>query len=196
MSFGSSPVLGPISFQLDKGQRLALTGPSGVGKSTLLRIIAGLETGFAGRCEFDGVLSMVFQEPNLLPWRSAVQNVTLATGVGADEAEAALSEVGLGGLGQRLPEQLSLGQQRRLSLARALAVKPDLVLLDEPFVSLDEGLATEMIELTDRLLQAAGAAAILVTHAMDEAERLAPRRLVLSGTPATAVERGADGASL
>ena len=118
---------------------------------------------------------MVFQEPTLLPWRDARRNITLVTGARASDADAALAEVGLGGMETRFPGQLSLGQQRRLALARALSAAPELLLLDEPFVSLDPALAAEMIALTGALLARRRIAAILVTHDMTEAGRLASR---------------------
>jgi len=186
--FGKTPVLGEVRFSLTAGQTLAISGPSGVGKSTLLRIVAGLDHDFAGRVRGASSTAMVFQEPVLLPWRSALANVTLATRVPPALAAAGLEEVGLGDLADRFPGQLSLGQQRRLALARALAASPDLLLLDEPFVSLDPDLVEEMLSLTERLLAARDVATILVTHTESEARRLATRFARLSGAPAYLIE--------
>ena len=125
-------ILGSIKITLSPAETLALVGPSGIGKTSLLRIIAGIETGFEGDRRVHGKIAMVFQEPTLLPWRCLRDNITIPTGVDAKTAEDALTEVGLAGRGSDFPAQLSLGQQRRLSLARAFAVKPTLLLLDEP----------------------------------------------------------------
>jgi NitT/TauT family transport system ATP-binding protein len=188
--FGATPVLGPLELMLEAGETVAVTGPSGIGKSTLLRIIAGLDADFDGDVTRTDRIAMAFQEPTLLPWREARRNITLVTGASASAADAALAEVGLGGMETRFPGQLSLGQQRRLSLARALSAAPELLLLDEPFVSLDPALAAEMIALTAALLARRRIAAILVTHDMTEAGRLAGRILRLDGHPATLHEIG------
>lgn len=170
-------MLRDLAFEVDRGETLAVLGPSGVGKSTLLRIVAGLDPDYDGRVTRPERLAMVFQEPTLLPWRNTAQNVTLTTGVDAAQAEAALAEVGLAGKGALYPRQLSLGQQRRLGLARAFAVRPDLLLMDEPFVSLDAERVEEMLALTERLIAATRAATVFVTHSVAEAERLATRVL-------------------
>lgn len=178
--FGPTEVLRDLVFQVARGEVLAVLGPSGVGKSTLLRIIAGLDTGFEGQVRREGRLAMVFQEPTLMPWRSALDNLRLTTGVTAQQAEAALSRVGLAGKGALFPGQLSLGQQRRLSLARAYAAKPDILLLDEPFVSLDQALVGDMLALTESVIAEQRPATVFVTHAQDEADRLATRQMVLA----------------
>lgn len=183
-------VLGHIAFELQENQTLAVTGPSGIGKTTLLRIIAGLDPDFEGRVSRPERIAMVFQEPTLLPWRRARDNICLTTGASSAQAEAALAEVGLEGLGDRFPPQLSLGQQRRLGLARAFAARPDLLLMDEPFVSLDAAQAEEMLTLTERLLAARSVATVFVTHALPEAERLADRIVRLEGRPAVFASGG------
>jgi sulfonate transport system ATP-binding protein len=175
--FGSHVVLRDLAFRVAPGETLAVLGPSGVGKSTLLRIIAGLDTAFEGSVRRPGRVAMVFQEPTLLPWRKAIENLTLVTGVDAPRAEAALASVGLEGRGGLYPRQLSLGQQRRLALARAFVTEPELLLLDEPFVSLDAALVDDMLALTETLIAAAKPATVFVTHAAFEAERLATRVL-------------------
>ncbi len=130
---------------------------------------------------------MVFQEPTLLPWRSVLANITIATGVSDAVAMAALTDVGLGSRAADFPNRLSLGQQRRLSLARAFAVKPALLLMDEPFVSLDPELADEMMRLFMALRESVTVTTILVTHVEAEARRLADRIVTLAGAPARIV---------
>jgi ABC-type nitrate/sulfonate/bicarbonate transport system ATPase subunit len=183
-SFGAAKVLGPIAFTLTPGETLAVVGPSGIGKSTLLRLLAGLDTDFEGRIDLPAHRAMVFQEPTLLPWRNALANVTLVTGVTEAAARAALDDVGLVPSADLFPSQMSLGQRRRLSLARAFAAKPDLLLMDEPFVSLDQALVDEMIGLTEKLLASRPISTVFVSHAMYEAERLATRIIRLDGHPA------------
>lgn len=184
-SFGPRPILGPVSLTVGAGQRVALLGPSGVGKTTLLRIIAGLDRDFAGTRSVPERLAMVFQEPTLLPWRTALANLTLPTGATRAEAAALMAQVGLAGREAAYPRQLSLGQQRRLSLARAFAARPGILLMDEPFASLDEATRDRMLDLTAQLLDSSGAGLILVTHDPAEAARLSARPLTLSGSPAT-----------
>jgi NitT/TauT family transport system ATP-binding protein len=150
-----------------------------------LRILAGLETDFIGTLRAPRRVAMVFQEPTLLPWRSALDNVRLATGLSAEAARGALDEVGLAAQAELYPSQMSLGQQRRLSLARAFGSDPDVMLMDEPFVSLDPDLAEEMMVLFARLRAARGLATVLVTHVEAEAKMLASRIVSLTGSPAT-----------
>ena len=184
-SFGGRAVLGPLSLTVGRGDRVAILGPSGIGKSTLLRIVAGLDPQFDGNLTGDDRLATVFQEPTLLPWRSARDNITLPTGCDAATASDLMTRVGLAGREAQYPRQMSLGQQRRLSLARAFAARPDVLLMDEPFASLDADTGTRMIDLTRALLDDSGAGLLLVTHDADEPARLGARAMVLSGTPAT-----------
>jgi NitT/TauT family transport system ATP-binding protein len=185
-SFAGTPVLQDVAFDVAAGETVALLGPSGIGKTTLLRIVAGIDRDFEGTIRRPERCAIVFQEPTLLPWRSARQNLTLVhAGLSAEAAEAALARVGLGAKGGAFPGQLSLGQQRRLALARAFAAPPEMLILDEPFVSLDAANARDMMELTRRLIADAGPATLFVTHSETEAERLADRVLRLAGSPAT-----------
>lgn len=183
-SFGTRQVLGALSLTVARGERLAILGPSGIGKSTLLRILAGLDSDFRGRRQGEDRLAMVFQEPVLLPWRDAVANVTLPSGCDAATARDWLDRVGLSGHATQFPRQMSLGQQRRLALARAFAARPDILLMDEPFASLDEDTRARMLALTAGLLDGSGAGLVLVTHDPAEARALAARPLRLGGAPA------------
>jgi len=184
---GRLHVLGDLSFTIGSGEVAALVGPSGCGKTTLLRIIVGLDRDFEGSVELSahGRLGIVFQEPRLLPWRSVEENVRLAA-PGADDAalEALFGTLGLMEHRRHYPGELSLGLARRVALARAFAVDPELLVLDEPFVSLDAALAarlrTELAELVTRRPMTT----LLVTHDVAEAIGLADRVFVLSASPA------------
>jgi ABC-type nitrate/sulfonate/bicarbonate transport system ATPase subunit len=184
-SFAGKPVLGAIRLTVGAGERVAILGPSGIGKTTFLRIVAGLDRDFMGEITGAGTTAVVFQEPTLLLWRTALQNITLTTGADAAQALDLLNDVGLTGKEALYPRQLSLGQQRRLALARAFAPQPGTLLMDEPFVSLDAKTAGRMLDLTKTLLDRAGASLIFVTHDPTEATRLKARVLTLQGSPAT-----------
>ncbi|QFT60846.1 Aliphatic sulfonates import ATP-binding protein SsuB (plasmid) [Sulfitobacter sp. THAF37] len=182
-----SPILQDIHLQLQKGETLALVGPSGIGKTSLLRVIAGLNSDFDGHCHLQGTCAVVFQEPTLLPWLDVLRNICVTTGATAAQARKALQEVGLAGRERDFPDQLSLGQQRRLALARAFSVRPDLLLLDEPFVSLDPETAEGMMQLLARIKADHGLTTIMVTHVAAEARKLASRIVTLGGSPARLV---------
>jgi NitT/TauT family transport system ATP-binding protein len=180
-------VLGELAFTLANGQVVALVGPSGCGKTTLLRIVAGLDRDYQGAVILPAQcrIGMVFQEPRLLPWRSVEDNVRLAAPDVADSAlDALFHTLGLAAHRRHFPGELSLGLARRVALARAFAVDPDLLVLDEPFVSLDAAMAdrlrAELIELVARR----PVTTLLVTHDVEEAIGLADRLLVLSASPA------------
>jgi ABC-type nitrate/sulfonate/bicarbonate transport system ATPase subunit len=184
------PVIANLAFALAQGETGALIGPSGCGKSTLMRILAGLDRNFDGSVHIpvDGRLSMVFQESRLLPWRSVEDNVRLAA-PNASEAEVGALFAALGLSEHRLhfPGELSVGLARRAGLARAFAVRPTLLLLDEPFVSLDAPLARQLQRDLARLVESRSMITVLVTHDVDEAIALADRIFVLSARPAHVV---------
>jgi NitT/TauT family transport system ATP-binding protein len=180
-------VLQDVCFELGHSEVGSLVGPSGCGKTTILRIIAGLETDFEGTVgrPLSGRLGMVFQEPRLLPWRTVEDNVRLVAPGIAGEALASLFKI-LDLHTHRLhyPGELSLGLARRVALARALAIGPDLLLLDEPLVSLDEALAERLRAQLVALLESRPITTLLVTHDLQEAVRLADRIFLLSSRPA------------
>jgi len=184
---GRLHVLGEVSIALARGEVAAIVGPSGCGKTTLLRIIVGLDHDFEGsiRLPAHGRLGVVFQEPRLLPWRTVEDNVRLAAPQVNDATLSALfATLGLAAHRRHYPGELSLGLARRVALARAFAVEPELLVLDEPFVSLDAALAArlraELIELVSRR----PVTTLLVTHNIEEATGLADRVFLLSASPA------------
>jgi ABC-type nitrate/sulfonate/bicarbonate transport system ATPase subunit len=166
-----------------------LFGPSGCGKSTLLNIIAGIDRNFSGSLLFDGDrdprIGYVFQAPRLLPWRTVRENLELVLPRAADDAtvDGLLAEIGLAEVAQFYPSRLSGGMARRVALARAFAIEPDLLLLDEPFVSLDAAAAARLRALLLRLVAARPATVLFVTHDATEAVTLANRVLLLSAGP-------------
>lgn len=188
-SFGTDEVLRDISFRLKPGSFTVLTGPSGCGKTTLLRIVAGLDRDWHGRIEGAENIAYIFQEPRLLPWRSLLDNVRLAAEPAghANEARAALAMVGLEDYANAYPGALSMGMARRASLARALAVRPAILLMDEPFVSLDETAAAKLRKMTLELWSDNQPTILMVTHDLDEAAAMADRILVMAGRPARVV---------
>ena len=172
-----------------------ITGPSGCGKTTLLNIIAGLDRDFAGALSFEPSdrgaprIGFVFQSPRLLPWRTVRENVTLVLARDADrmDLEGLLSDIGVADVADAYPAQLSGGMARRVALARAFAIAPDLLLMDEPFLSLDAAAADRLRGLLLRLVSTRPATVLFVTHDLAEAVELADRILVLSPAPGRVV---------
>ncbi len=187
-SFGDNEILRGVSFSARKGETVAILGPSGIGKSTLLRLIANTDTDFVGSIERPRRMAVVFQNPTLLPWRNVGENVSLVhQRLDATVIRSALERVGIGAKAQMFPRQLSLGEQRRLALARALAGRPELLIMDEPFVSLDGKTAQDMLALTEQLIDEIRPTTLFVTHQRAEAERLGTRIIELGGSPATLI---------
>jgi NitT/TauT family transport system ATP-binding protein len=200
---GGTEAVRPIDLTFAAGQTTALVGPSGCGKSTLLRMIAGLETPSTGRIEIAGAppaetlrragLSVAFQDPSLLPWRSVRGNIELALSLARrrapqSEIDQLISLVGLEGFADTRPAALSGGMRQRAAIARALATRPGLLLLDEPFGAVDELTRTQLAQDLPRIWEARGTTTILVTHSVSEAVCLSDRVIVLSARPAEVVE--------
>jgi ABC-type Fe3+/spermidine/putrescine transport system ATPase subunit len=192
-SFAQRAVLNAVSFTLASGQRLSIQGPSGTGKTTLLRILAGLETPDSGSVLLQGKtategqqiklqpwqrgVQMVFQDLGLWPTRTVLQNVMDARKAAGlanvkESSVQTLTALGLADFLKRKPGTLSGGEARRLAFARALAMEPKLLLLDEPFASLDPDARQAGFALLDQVLEQTSAAVILVTHDAEEAARL------------------------
>lgn len=179
-----------LSFEVGEGELVCVLGPSGAGKTTALNIIAGLDTAFEGDVTFSGTprLSYVFQDPRLLPWRTLIENVALplkGTPNAYNTAAGWLDRVGLAGCHRLYPGQASTGMQRRAAIARAFAFGPSILLMDEPFVSLDEKATAELRCLFAGLWQAERVTTLFVTHNVAEAAELATRVLVFGASPAT-----------
>lgn len=181
-SFAEASVLRSVDMAIGSGEFVALLGASGSGKTTLLRIIAGLEPPTSGTVAVDGTPAVVFQEHRLLPWKRVLENVALGVRGGdpRSRAERMLEEVGLSGRERAWPRELSGGQSQRVALARALIREPDLLLLDEPFGSLDALTRMRMHSLVTRLWTRYRPAVLFVTHDVDEALVLSDRLVVLS----------------
>ena len=193
MSYGAEPVIDGASLEVREGEFVGLVGPSGSGKSTVLRAISGLHAPAAGKVERLVPMKDVgflFQDDALLPWRTARDNVALGltlhgqgTAEAREGAEQWLAQLGLAGFGSRYPRQLSGGQRKRVALAQVLARRPKLLLMDEPFASLD---AIVRHRVTQELLdwvEKEGISVLLVTHDLEEAQVLSDTIYRLSQGP-------------
>ena len=180
-----------LNLRLESQAFGAIVGPSGCGKTTILHIAAGLDRDFSGsrRIPGRGRLGIVFQEPRLLPWRTVEENIRLV--LPAHEPFSALDDLietlGLGAHLRHYPGELSLGLARRVAIARAFAVRPDFLLLDEPFVSLDEAVASRLREQLSILIDRGKITTLLVTHDLGDAIQMADRVFFLSPGPARIV---------
>ena len=180
--------VGELKFELPADSFTCIIGPSGCGKTTTLRMILGLDTHYEGTIDLpeSDRLPAVFQEPRLLPWRTVEQNIRLV--LPAERNGESLHELfaafGLSELRDFYPGQLSLGLARRAALARAFVLEPQLLILDEPFVSLDESTAQRLRQLLLELWRSRPTTALMVTHNVREAAMLADRILVFSDRPA------------
>ena len=180
-------VIAGMAFALEAGEVGVFVGPSGCGKSTMLKILTGLDHDFQGRVSrpVGARIGIVFQEPRLLPWLSVEENVRLVAPL-ADEAKlSVLFEIlELGAHRKHFPGELSLGLARRVALARAFAIEPDCLILDEPLASLDDALAARLRDQIAMLVDKRSVMTLLVTHDVDDAVRLGDRLFLLSPRPA------------
>jgi NitT/TauT family transport system ATP-binding protein len=202
---GPKTALQDVTFDVGRGEFACVVGPSGAGKTTLLRILAGLAQPTSGEALFEGApmrsvppgIGVVFQDygRSLYPWLTVARNVDLPLRVrGAPRAERAqrvaevLASVGLADAGRSYPWQLSGGMQQRVAIARSLAYRPDLLLMDEPFASVDAQTRFELEDLILRVRQEFGVTVVFVTHDIDEAVYLADRVIAISKSPGVVTE--------
>ncbi|OUS32774.1 nitrate ABC transporter ATP-binding protein [Thalassotalea sp. 42_200_T64] len=192
-------VLKDINFSVKPGEFVAIIGPSGCGKSTLLNMLCGLEESSEQKLLCNGKaingdelhkLGYIFQQPRLMPWLTVQENLQLVLPLSQHEQiDDLLTQVGLSGKGGYFPKQLSGGMQRRVAIARAFAVNPELILLDEPFNSLDAPTAAKLRLLLVKLCQNRGSTVIFVTHDLSEAVYLADRIIFMSNTPTSIIHQ-------
>jgi NitT/TauT family transport system ATP-binding protein len=197
-------VLAQLDFTVKPGEFVAIVGPSGCGKSTLLNMISGLESCSGQHISYNEValqegggnnkdlhqLGYIFQQPRLMPWLTVRENIELI--LPSDQfvqIDDLLAQVGLAGEGEYFPSQLSGGMQRRVSIARAFAINPQLLLLDEPFNSLDAPTASRLRQLLIDLCNQRGTTVVFVTHDLQEAVYLADRIIFMSDSPSTIVHQ-------
>ncbi len=198
---GTAQVLRDVNFSINEKEFLGIIGPSGCGKSTLLKVMSGLEKPSYGEILFKGVpveeptkdIAIVFQHSALLPWKSVLENVRLpleARGLGLEKSRSIaikfIKKVGLKGFENSFPREISEGMRHTASLARALAMDPDVILMDEPFSSLDAFGADKLKKLTLQIwksLRARASTFVLVTHSVEEAVFMCDRILVMSHRP-------------
>ncbi len=194
--------LSGIDLDIDEGEFVSIIGPSGCGKTTLLRIVGGLLTPTRGNVRIDGAspdlarqqrsFGAVFQDAALLPWRTAAENVRLSIELNGDDGKGDVNElldtVGLDGFQDSHPYQLSGGMKQRVALARALAARPRILLMDEPFGSLDEITRTDMGYELLRIWESRPTTVLFITHSISEAVMLSDRVVVLSPRPGEIVD--------
>ncbi len=180
-SYDGNEVLSGVDFTVSQGDIIGILGPSGVGKSTLLKIIAGIVDVSSGQVSNRARrIGYVFQEPRLLPWKSARDNIALGL-ISRDypqkearrKAEKMLEDIGLGGFGKYFPSELSGGMVQRVALARAFAIEPDILLLDEPFSALDAGFKEVMMTLLETMISEHRTTVLYVSHSPEEVVRIA-----------------------
>lgn len=189
-NYGDGIVFEPISMHVKQSEILSLVGPSGSGKSTLLNIMSGLLLATEGKIESNASrLSYVFQEDRLLPWITLKENILFVEDKISDKDLAHLIDMlGLTGSEHKYPAELSGGMRQRAAIARAFAYQPDLLLMDEPFKSIDYYLKSKIIEALLKVWEERTTTVVFVTHDIDEAIQMADRVLVLGGQPTRIIE--------
>lgn len=179
-SFGDKKILGPLTLDLENGSITVLMGPSGSGKTTLLRIIAGLDSDDDNTKQPRCKIGMMFQEPHLLPWKTIAENIALA-----GPELGLMQALGLDTEAELYPRQISLGMARRVAFARAIAWKPELLVLDEPFASLDTRWVDKLRHMLVEISTSTQVPILLTTHQSEDAHALDAKIVRLEGTPAT-----------
>lgn len=174
-TFADQKIINDFSFEIPKSSIVCLIGPSGCGKSTLLNIIAGLLDADSGSIELEGKISYLFQEPRLLDWKTALENISLASGVDIDKARFFLKKVGLENDLEKKPKQMSGGMKQRVAIARAFAYKSDVILLDEPFQNLDIELKSNLLKIFLEMWNEDRRTVLWVTHDVSEAALVADK---------------------
>ena len=188
--FGVVEVLHEISLEIERGEFVAVVGPSGCGKTTLLNLLSGHDQPSSGTIERQGQMRMVYQEDGLFPWQTVTENISLglrrltSEGERRQQIDDMIRLIELAGFEHHYPHQLSGGMRQRVELARALAGESDILLMDEPFSSLDYLTRLRMRQELARLLRERPRTVVLVTHDIEEAAQLADRVFVLTGRPA------------
>lgn len=197
---GATPALSDISFQINAGEFVAIVGPSGCGKSTLLSLISGLLTPEEGNILLKGTvitgpdiqIGYMLQRDHLLEWRTILNNAALGLEIRKQKTPKTMAELknmletyGLSGFESAHPSELSGGMRQRVALIRTLALKPDLLLLDEPFSALDYQTRLSVCDEISAILRSAGKTALLITHDLAEAISIADRILILTARPGT-----------
>lgn len=193
LAYGEEPVIDDLNLSIEEGAFVSLVGPSGSGKTSILRAITGLHKPQAGRVELairPDEIGFLFQDDALLPWRTALDNVMLGLRIRGESKAAAqavaetwLDRLGLHGLGGRYPRELSGGQRKRVAIAQVLALRPRLLLMDEPFASLDAIVRLRITQDLVARVEQEGITVLLVTHDLEEALSLSDQVFVLSKGP-------------
>ena len=202
VGYGQEPVIEKINLEVSAGQFVSLVGPSGSGKTSILRAVNGLLTPLRGHVELNGSsdsLGFLFQDDALLPWRTARENVALGLRIrkytkdsAFTEADAWLVRLGLKGFGGRFPHELSGGQRKRVAIAQILALKPKLLLMDEPFASLDAIVRTRITQELLNWVEREHLSVLLVTHDLEEALTVSDAIYLLSQGPRARVVKSYD----
>src|SRR6478736_295527 len=202
LGYGGEPVLAGVSLAVERGQFVSLVGPSGSGKSSLLRAVIGLQQPLAGSVDPEvkpSEIGILFQDDALLPWRTARDNVALGLSFrnvprksALVQADYWLDRVGLAGFEHRYPRHLSGGQRKRVALAQVLALTPKLLLMDEPFASLDAIVRARVVQDVATLVEEESISVLLVTHDLEEAISLSDRVYLLSQGPGARVTQVYD----